>query len=588
MPGKQGKSIPTLFDIVRARAERDPDRFAFAFLERGETVTGSSTYSELDRRARALAAWLQERGLQGERALLLFPPGLDFVTAFVGSLASGTVAVPASLPRLSRNLQRLRSIVRDARPTVALTTSDLLPRVRPWVEEVPELGELAWLAVDELGEEMAGEWRPPSLSGSDLAFLQYTSGSTASPKGVMVSHGNLLHNCEYLRSIAEDDEESVGASWLPHFHDMGLVDGILHPLYSGYPSYLMSPLSFLQRPARWLEAISRYRVTNTGGPNFAFDLCVQKVSPEQRARLDLRSWRMAYNGAEPVRGDTLHRFAATFAECGFRWRSFYPVYGLAEATLVVSSGQLADEPKELGVDAAALERHRVETAMEGAKTRNLVGCGRVSSGMQAIIVDPETRTRCAPGLVGEIWVAGPSVAQGYWERPEASADTFRARLADTGEGPFLRTGDLGFFDGQELFIAGRLKDLIILGGRNHHPQDLELTAEQAHAAVRSGSCAAFTVEEEGEEKLVIAAEVARARRGGPDRAGAEVAADRPLDAGVTAAIRRAIAEAHDTQVHRVVLLEPGALPKTSSGKLQRHACRAGFLAQELRILEVSW
>ncbi len=541
-------------------------------------MTASATYQELERRAGALGAWLQQRQIRQERVLLLFPAGLDFVTAFMGTLAGGAVAVPASLPRLNRNLERLRSIVRDSKPAAVMTTSDLLARVRPWVEEASAPDAMSWLCVDEITDELAADWRPPTLSGSDLAFLQYTSGSTASPKGVMVSHGNLLHNCEYLRSIAEDDEESVGASWLPHFHDMGLVDGILHPLYSGYPSYLMSPLSFLQKPVRWLETISLYRVTNSGGPNFAYDLCVQKVGPEQKARLDLRSWRMAYNGAEPVRGETLRRFAGSFAECGFRWRSFFPVYGLAEATLVVSSGQLADEPKQLELEAAALEGHRVQPASgNGAMTRSLVGCGPVSCGMQAVIVDPDTRVRCVPGQVGEIWVRGPSVAQGYWEQPEATAETFSACLAD-GDGPFLRTGDLGFFDGSELFVAGRLKDLIILGGRNHHPQDLELTAEQAHEAVRTGCCAAFTVEDEGQERLVIAVEVRRERR--HDDAGA-------LGPRVTAAIRRAVAESHDIQVHRIVLLEQGTLPKTSSGKLQRHACRAGFLARELSAKEVA-
>lgn len=564
--------ISNFYSIVRARAERTPELPAFTFLDRGETEAGSLSYGDLDRRARALGVRLRRR--RGERVLLLFPAGLDFVAAFFGTLAAGAVAVPVGLPRLSRNAERLCAIARDARPAVVLTTAELLPRVRSWVEELPELRAVEWLAADEAGEEPAGAWSPPEGAASDLAFLQYTSGSTASPKGVMISHGNLLHNCEYLRSIAEDDEESAGASWLPHFHDMGLIDGILHPVYSGYPSYLMSPLSFLQKPARWLQAISRYRVTNSGGPDFAFDLCARKITPEQREGLDLRSWRMAYDGAEPVRRRTLETFAAAFAGCGFRWRSFYPVYGLAESTLVVSSGQLADEPKLLETDAAALETGRIELPAPGARSLSLVGCGRVSCGMRAVIADPESGIPRRSGEIGEIWVSGPSVAQGYWERPEETFQTFGA-FTPGGEGPFLRTGDLGFLHGDELFVAGRLKDLVILAGRNHHPQDLELSAERAHPAVRPSCCAAFAVDVDGEERLVIAAEIGREAAG----------EDRALEGAVAAAIRRAVSEDHDVQVHQVVLLKPGTIPKTSSGKLRRQACRAGFLARELSVKE---
>ena len=573
----------TLVEVLQRREAEEPDHAAYTFLERDREVS-SLTYSELALRARSLGAWLERAGMARERALLLFPPGLDFVSAFFGCLAGGTVAVPVSLPQQKRHLPRLRSVAADARPRLALTSAEQLDRLREATLEIPELAGLEWLAVDELPDELAADWRPPGIGGSDLAFLQYTSGSTASPRGVMVSHANLVHNCGYLASLSEDDEESVGASWLPHFHDMGLIEGILHPFYSGYPTYLMSPLAFLQRPGRWLSTISKYRVTTSGAPNFAYDLCARKVSAEERETLDLRSWKVAYASAEPVRAATLRQFAAAFAPCGFGWKSFYPVYGLAEGTLVVSGGQRQDEPAILGFDVAALEQKQVATAPEGrAGTQSLVGCGRVSCGVRVVIADPETRTLCPPGTIGEIWISGPSVAQGYWQRAEDSAHVFGAFLADTGEGPFLRTGDLGFFEQGELFIAGRLKDLIILAGRNIHPQDIEVVVEKSHPAVRASCCAAFTVDLDGEERLVIAAEVGRSR-GADGEAGNGGGGLQE----VVRAVRRGVAEELELQVHEVVLLAPKSIPKTSSGKLQRHACRAGFLARTLSPLEDTW
>lgn len=560
----------SLVEILRRRADSDPDKRAYTYLERGEEERQALTYAELDMRARAVGVWLQKAGFKGERALLLFQPGIDFVTAFFGCLYAGTVAVPANLPRWNRKLLRLHSIVQDARPGVTLTTSDLLPKIQSAFAEAPQLGPMAWLAVDELVRDLSGDAREPEAGGQDLAFVQYTSGSTSAPKGVMVSHENILHNCSYLDYIAENDEESVAATWLPHFHDMGLIDGILQPLYRGYPCYMMSPLAFLQKPIRWLNAITRYKVTNSGGPNFAFDLCARKVTPEQKDSLDLGSWRMAYNGAEPVRRRTLEEFAAAFAPCGFRWESFYPVYGMAEATLVVSSGRRKDPPLLRNFDTASLEDNRVlPVPAERKGARALVGCGPVSCGMESRIVDPETLKCHGSDQVGEIWLRGPSVTRGYWERPDATLATFHAYTWD-GQGPFLRTGDLGFVLEGELFISGRLKDLIILGGRNHHPQDIEMTVEESHPAVRPSCCAAFTVEVEGEEKLIVAVEVGR-QRGVPE---AEV------EAAVVRAARQAVAEQHDIQVHRVVVLAPGEIPKTSSGKLQRHACRSGFLDQQ--------
>jgi acyl-CoA synthetase (AMP-forming)/AMP-acid ligase II len=386
-----------------------------------------------------------------------------------------------------------------------------------------------------------------------------------------VSHGNLLHNLAGLDHLEANDAGSVSVSWLPVIHDMGLIEGVLVPMFAGYPAYLMSPESFLQRPLRWLQAITRYRGTNSGGPNFAYDLCVRKCTSAQRQTLDLSSWRCAYNGAEPVRRETLLRFHEAFCSTGFRWKSFYPVYGLAESTLLVASGGRDDEPLACEADAERLAQGIVATpAAEGRRTTSIVACGPVWPETRVRIVDHETHVPCAPGEIGEIWIASESVACGYWRRPEQTALTFGAVLAN-GEGPWLRTGDLGTLYQGQLLVTGRLKDLLIVRGSKHYPQDLELTSEQQHVAIRAGCCAAFTVEGIDGEAIALAAEIDA----------------RQLDAGETqlehiaAAIRRAVVEQHGIQLHAIALLKPGTLPKTTSGKLQRHACRAAFTGRKL-------
>ena len=332
------------------------------------------------------------------------------------------------------------------------------------------------------------------------------------PKGVMVSHRNLLHNQQLIQQAMQHTEKTIFVGWLPLFHDMGLIGNMLQPLYLGIPCILMSPVAFLQSPVRWLQAISRYKATTSGGPNFAYDLCVSKITPTQRATLDLSSWEVAFNGAEPVRAETLERFSATFSQCGFRASAFYPCYGMAETTLIVSGGRVRVPPVIQTVEKQALEQNRVVQA-DGANdadwTRTVVGCGQTLLDQQIVIVHPENLSKCLPNQVGEIWVSGSSVAQGYWRRPEETEYTFGAYVANTGEGLFLRTGDLGFLVNGELFVTGRLKDLIIIRGRNHYPQDIELTVEKSHPVLRPNSGAAFTVEIEGEERLAIAQEVER-------------------------------------------------------------------------------
>ncbi|HEV7518292.1 MAG TPA: fatty acyl-AMP ligase, partial [Thermoanaerobaculia bacterium] len=456
--------------LLGERARQDPEREVFIFLRDGEGPEDRLTYGELDRQARAIAAALQAACAVGDRAILLLPPGLEFVAAFFGCLYAGIVAVPAYPPRSRRMLPRLRSILADCRPALALTTSAALPRLAGWMDEEPVSDRLRWLAVDTVDAAdiaAAGAFAEGGEDGDALAFLQYTSGSTAAPKGVMVSHANLIHNQKLIKDACGHDADSVFVTWLPLYHDLGLIGNVLQAVYVGASCALMSPVSFLQRPRSWLEAVSRFRATTSGGPNFAYDLCARKVGEGDLAGLDLGSWRVAFNGAEPVRPETLERFAAAFAPCGFAAGSFYPCYGLAEATLMVSGGDAGGPPVTGVFRAAALAVGRAEPAgptEEGV--RALASSGRPLGGQEVLVVDPETVEPKNDGEIGEIWLAGPSVARGYWGNPAASAATFGARLAD-GRGPFLRTGDLGFLDDGNLFVTGRHKDLIIIRGRNY-------------------------------------------------------------------------------------------------------------------------
>lgn len=564
--GPPGPSLLT--DVLRLRAREQAAQRAYVFLDKRGREVEHLTYGELERSARALAAVLVAGGARGERVVLLYPPGLAFVAAFFGCLYAGAVAVPAAAPAAGRGMTRLRAIVEDARPRAVLGPGSTLKSAAEQLATVPGAAGLQWLASDAVDPKAGDDYLLPALGGEAIALIQYTSGSTSTPKGVVVRHRNLCHNLDAIDAIQRNDARSVGCCWLPSFHDMGLIEGVLQPLLRGYPTYLLSPLSFLQRPLLWLQTITRYRVTNSGGPDFAFDLCARKVTAAERQELDLDSWRMAYNGSEPIRRETLERFCEAFGPCGFRRRTFYPVYGLAEATLMVSGGDPADEPRWWEADPTALARHRLAPAQETGRT--VVGCGPVRFGIEVAIVDPATRRRCAPDAVGEIWVRGPSVTAGYWNRPAATRETFEARLAaDEASGPWLRTGDLGFFADGELFVAGRLKELIIVGGRNHYPQDIERTVEMALPALPPGAAAAFGVEVEDVERVVVLIEgraLARSKPGSEDAVQALVET-----------VRRAVAAEHALQVYDVVLLGRDRLPKTSSGKLQRHRCRQRYL-----------
>jgi amino acid adenylation domain-containing protein/FkbM family methyltransferase len=562
----------SLVHLLETRAADRPRHLAYTFLRDGEVEEAHLSYGELARRARAVGAWLQERNFQNRNVLLLYPPGLEYIVAFWGCLYAGAVAVPAYPPGRNRHFDRLQTIAADAQAQVALTTSSIRERIQSSLTAAPALSKLTWGVTEELDEQLADSWRAPQLNHSSLAFLQYTSGSTATPKGVMVTHGGLLHNEELIRRAFHQSEHSVIIGWLPLYHDMGLIGNVLQPLYLGAHCILMSPLAFLQQPSRWLHAISRYRGTTSGGPNFAYDLCCQKISEAERDLLDLSCWTVAFNGAEPVRAETLQRFVNFFEPCGFKREAFYPCYGLAEATLFVSGARVKAQPTVETMQRAALERGLAIAAQEPFERDlvSVVGCGASQREPQIVIANPESLASCAPGEVGEIWISGPSVAAGYWNRPEETAKVFQARLADSGAGPYLRSGDLGFLHADELFVTGRIKDLIIIRGRNLYPHDLERTVEKSHPSLRAGGGAAFSIDNDGEERLAIVHEIGRHVSSSYEE--------------VIGNIRQSLAEEHQVQPHSVALVATGVVPKTSSGKTRRSACREMFLSSTLPVV----
>jgi hybrid polyketide synthase/nonribosomal peptide synthetase FtdB len=564
-------SLTRLSQVVQWRAEVHGSRKAFTFLADGESEAGSLTYSELDRSARAVAGFLQSRA-PGRPVLLCYPSGLEFVVAFMACFYAGCLAIPAYPPRNRRHIARLRAIASDSRAPLVLSTGAAVDDLRAWI---PAEGWTGVEAIDTrlIGEEAAPLFQPVHADPRAVAYLQYTSGSTSAPKGVMVSNENLLRNAEAIRVGFALHPESRTVSWLPLFHDMGLVLTLVAPLVTGTPVLMMTPAAFVQRPLRWLEAVARFRATHSGGPNFAFDLAVDRTTPEQREQLDLSAWETCYNGSEPVRKSTLERFHAAFAVSGFSPRTQVPAYGLAEATLLVSSKRRGLEVQTRALSGDALQVHRIDFTKSGTPGAiDVVGCGPLVPETRVELVDPQTCRRVPPGTVGEVWVQAPGVALGYWGQQEETRTAFGARLADTDEGPFLRSGDLGFFDEGELYITGRIKDAIILRGRNHYPHDIELTVQEAHPALENGGVAAFGVRVDGEERLVIVQEVSRT-------------AVRSLDSEeALTAIRRAVAEEHEIEIHDLLLLSPLEAPKTSSGKIQRSEARERYLAGAFKVL----
>jgi acyl-CoA synthetase (AMP-forming)/AMP-acid ligase II len=554
--------LASLADVLRYRAEVQPDDRAYVALSERGGQEAVLTFAELERRASMVAARLAQRLRPGDRALLVFPAGLDFMVAFLGCLKAGVIAVPMMVPRRASTYDSSAAIVADCRPPLAMTTADLAA-VRP--EVIQRYGDagLDWLLLgDDAGANGAGATYPPP-GRDDVAFLQYTSGSTSSPKGVIVRHRHLLANLEMIRLALGSTRASTNLNWVPLYHDMGLILNALHSLYVGALGVLMAPVAFIQRPLSWLQAIHAYRAELTSAPNFAFDMCVSRFRAEQMKGVDLSCWKLAINAAEPVRADTIARFTSTFAPYGFDARAMYPVYGLAEATLMVSAGRRGEGAVARSVSRGALQHGEITAPSGDVDRQDLVGCGRSLVGERIAIVEPESRGRLAPGNVGEVWVAGLNIAGGYWQNQEATTAVFEAQIEGEGGEFWLRTGDLGFLDPSgELFITGRIKDIIIIRGMNHYPQDIENSMQDSHPALRRHCGAAFTiVDENNDERLILVQEVERTARH-------QISIEE-----IAGCIREAVFNEHEIAIHKVVLIAPGAIPKTTSGKIQRSLTR---------------
>jgi acyl-CoA synthetase (AMP-forming)/AMP-acid ligase II len=566
-----GPTLTSLVDLLRRRADEQPDDRAYVFLSERGIEQDALTFAELQAAAQTLAVRLAKEGERGSRALLLFPPGLEFLIGFFGCMQVGIIPVPLMLPRRNSLHDSSAAVVADCLPKFALTSAGLLAGPRSDVMTRFQSAGIACIAVDRTADAGEGELanlrlRLPEPQRDDLAFLQYTSGSTSAPKGVMVSHGNLLDNSEMIRLALGNTRRSTYVSWVPLYHDMGLILNALQALYVGATCVLLAPAGFIQRPLTWLRAIHAYKAEVAGAPNFAFDLCVDRFRPEQMTGVDLSGWKLAFNAAEPVRAESMQRFARTFAPYGFRAEALYPLYGLAEATLLVSAGRRASGVATRVVSRRALQDNRVAPAESHEDAHALVGCGECIVGERLAIVDRESRRRLPPEKIGEVWVNGPHVAKGYWHNAGSTAATFEARIAgaeEREETHWLRTGDLGFLDENgELYITGRIKDVIIIRGINHYPQDIERTAQASHGALRRDGGAAFAVPgEDGSEKLVVVHEVERTRR------------HNVVPEEIAACIREAVVNEHELAVHDIALIRAGSIPKTTSGKIQRSKAR---------------
>lgn len=560
----------TLVDLLRQRAEQQPDQIAFTFLKDGETKTADLTYRTLDQQAQTIAAWLQSQQLSGQRVLLIYPydAGLEFIAAFLGCLYAGVVAVSGHPPRNRSGVMEVQARLQDAEAAAIFTTQALMSKLQSQLAEFQPA--CRWCATDRLPP---ATFQPLPIPSEGLAFLQYTSGSTGAPKGVMITHASLMQNQRLLQLAFGHTPASIGVGWLPLFHDMGLIGIVLQTLYMGASSVLLSPIDFVQKPLRWLQAISHYQATTSGGPNFAYELLCRKVTPEQIDQLDLSRWEVAFTGAEPVRAETLERFSQTFAPCGFRKAAFYPCYGMAEATLFITGGRKLTSPTLLTVESVALEQNRVVQATSPETGRTLVSCGQGWLDTEIRIVEPQSGQPCASDQIGEIWVAGSGLGQGYWQQPQLTEQTFQAQLAVQPQRRYLRTGDLGFLHQGELFITGRLHDVLVFWGFNHYPQQIEQTVSQCHPGFRADGTAVFSAPVNGSEYLMIVQEVERSYR------------DKLKIEEIIELIRWRVFEEHFVDVRGIVLLKPGGLPRTSSGKIQRSACRQQFLANQLDVLD---
>lgn len=580
----------TIVDVLRAQASRSPDR-GYVRVDAPAGAVAQLTFPELDRRACAIAGWLrgEMQVAKGAPVLLAFPQGLEFIAALYGCIYAGAVPVPVPPPepqRLARTLPRLTQVIRSSRAALLLTSPELAGPVAAGLAQTGLADTGLRVAAPTDGDPDDRPSFQPDARPDDIAFLQFSSGSTSAPQGVPVRHSSLLANLEQLRRAVGANEATTILSWVPFYHDMGLVGGVFNIATQPAGGYIMSPLTFLHRPIKWLRAISDLRVTMSSGPNFAYELCVRRTTPEERGGLDLSTWERAVCGGEPISYRTMRRFEEAFAPAGLRPGVLAPCYGLAEATLIASGGPPGRGLSHLAVDHERLGEQRGGDDADDPGVTTVVGCGQPAEGSTLLIVDPDSRRPVDEGRVGEIWIAGPHVALEYWGQPERSGETFGAALAD-GSGSFLRTGDLGFMRGGELFVTGRIKDLIIIAGKNYYPQDIEWTVERAHPSVRPGCVVAFSVATERGEELAIVAEIERRHLGralevDPQHAPTEPGAFDPHE--IFRGVTEAVGYHHDLRIGALALVRAGSITKTTSGKLQRAACRASFAGGELPIL----
>lgn len=566
----------TIVDIAREKAERLASKVAYINLQDNGQEQRRITYAQIDAACRRIGSALQSRNLRGERVVLLLPQGIDFITGFFGTLYGGAIAVPAHAPRQNaRSWATFQAIVDDCGPKLILTSRAIRDKIVAGRRDYPSVAALELLCIEDVeAESRATDWVSDGASPAEIAFLQYTSGSTSKPKGVMVSHGNLIHNASLTARHMGHDGETVIVSWLPLFHDLGLIGIVIQTLYIGATCYMMSPASFSGSPALWLQAISRYRATTSMSSDFGYRLCVKSVRPEQLEGVDLSSWRNALNAAEPIHASTLRSFQERFGPFGFASDAFFPAYGLAEATLLSTTSRVGERPVILAADKAALSRGEFVPANEqSGEVIDLVSSGRPADDMEVLIVDPDTFHPVRDGQIGEVWVRGASIAQGYWQAPDPTRQTFRQSPADRAQPEFLRTGDLGLLWNAELFVAGRLKDLIILRGRNIYPQDIELTVKDSHPAFRTVNGAAFSVDDKEGESIVVVQEIERTAR-------------KTTDLGeLEKSVRQAVWQEHDITLADVVFIAPASLPKTTSGKVQRRLTKSIYLQGELTALQ---
>ncbi|MBF0521106.1 MAG: fatty acyl-AMP ligase [Nitrospirae bacterium] len=510
-------NISTLVDLLRFRVNKHPDRVAYTFLPDGEGNGISLTYAELDKKARSIAVELQRSYHRGSRAILAYPSGLDFICAFFGCVYAGIIAVPAYPPKRNQKLDRFKSIIDDSKPSVILSKSNIVNKIKPMYKEDLSLKDLPWVSTETISEDNAKDYWENLVNADDIVFLQYTSGSTAKPKGVMITHENIIYNELMLQSAINLSEDSIAVGWSPLFHDMGLIGQVLSPIYMGMRLYFMAPISFLQKPICWIKAVSDYKATVTLAPNFAYELCARQITDEQKQGLNLSHLKIALSGSEPVNSSTMDRFYEAFSPYGLKRETLYPAYGLAEVTLFATGGERGDLQVYKSLLTNELERNRVvltgNEGNNGKGTKILVGNGKPWLDEKIVIADPETNATKPVGEIGEILISGKNVAKGYWNNPEATKQTFQAYLSDTGDGPFLRTGDSGFIFNGSLFVTGRIKDMIIIRGQNYYPQDIEWTVDEISfdvngtRPIRVGACGAFSTEVNGEEKLIVAIEV---------------------------------------------------------------------------------